>query len=163
MLEPCAARLARMETATIRPCPVAEILQSPNLRTLLDEYADESALAELGPANPQIETYCQMEELGLAHAIGAFYRGELVGFIFLIISTIPHFGRCAASTESFFVSEPARKSGAGLRLLHEAEELAKELGAVGIYVSSPSSGRLAKVLPGVGYRETNRLFFRGLQ
>ena len=162
MLGPCAARLARMETAIIRPCPVAEILQSPNLRALLDEYADESALAELGPANPQIETYCQMEELGLAHAIGAFYRGELVGFIFLIVSVIPHFGQRLASTESFFVSAAARKSGAGLRLLREAETLAKDLGAVGMYVSSPAGGRLAQVLPGVGYRETNRLYFRGL-
>ena len=151
-----------METAIIRPCPVAEILQSPNLRALLDEYADESALAELGPANPQIETYCQMEELGLAHAIGAFYRGELVGFIVLIVSVIPHFGQRLASTESFFVSAAARKSGAGLRLLREAETLAKDLGAVGMYVSSPAGGRLAQVLPGVGYRETNRLYFRGL-
>lgn len=136
---------------------------TPNLADLLAEYAQESALDALGSANPQFETYRQMQAMGVAHVLAAFQDEALVGFLVLLVSVVPHFGKPIASTESYFVAQASRKTGAGLKLLHEAEQIARQLGAVGFFVSAPTGSRLAQVLPGVGYRETNRLFFRGLQ
>jgi GNAT superfamily N-acetyltransferase len=62
--------------------------------------------------------------------------------------------------ESFFVGKAYRKSGAGLRLLHEAEKYALKNNLPGLLVSAPFGGDLAVVLPHVGYIETNRVFFR---
>lgn len=152
-----------MDPITIKRCTVDEIACAPNLPDLLAEYAAESALDDLGSANPQFETYRMMQEVGVAHVLGAFQGETLIGFLVLLVSVVPHFGRPIASTESYFVAQVVRKSGAGLKLLHEAEKIARESGAVGLFVSAPTDSRLAQVLPGVGYRETNRLYYRGMQ
>lgn len=151
-----------MDPVFVTPCTVAEFEALPNADALLAEYARESALADLGPACPQWDTYRRMEAAGVVRMLVARRAGEVVGLLVLILSAVPHFGRLIASTESYFVASAARKSGAGLLLLREAERIAREAGAVGFFVSAPVGGRLAQVLPGVGYRETNRLFFRSL-
>lgn len=151
-----------MEPIIIRRCTVADMADAPNIADLLAEYGAESAIEELGPPAAQLDTYRQMEAVGALHLLGAFDGDALVGFLVMIVSVLPHYGACIASTESFFVARAARKSGAGLKLLHEAEQLAKSLGAAGFFVSAPMSSRLEKILPGVGYRETNRVFFRRL-
>lgn len=152
-----------MESITIKPCAVEDVQNAPNVADLLAEYANESALDALGGANPQWETYRQMQAMGVAHVLGAYQGDTLVGFLVLLVSVVPHFGKPIASTESYFVAQVVRKAGAGLKLLHEAEKLARESGAVGLFVSAPTDSRLSHVLPGVGYHETNRLYFRGLQ
>ena len=153
-----------MEPISVKPFPIADFEAAPNMAELLAEYAQESALDELGAANPQFATYRQMEAMGAARMLAAFQGDTLVGFLVVIISVVPHFGKPVASTESFFVAQAARKTGAGLKLLHEAEQIARESGAVGFFVSAPTGSKLADVLDNLKpYRETNRLFFRGLQ
>lgn len=153
-----------MEPVSVKLFSIADFEAAPNLAELLTEYAEESALGELGEANPQFSTYKQMEAMGVARMIAAFQGDTLVGFIVLLVSVVPHFGKPVASTESFFVARAARKTGAGLKLLHEAEQIARESGAVGFFVSAPTGSKLADVLDNLKpYRETNRLFFRGLQ
>ncbi len=144
---------------TIKLCTVAEIESAPNLADLLTEYAQESAIDGLGYAAPQFDTYHAMESAGFAHFIAA-YRGDyLIGFLIMIASVLPHFGVLAASTESFFVASAERKTGAGLGLLRFAMAHAKHLGARGFFVSAPCQGRLETLLPAIGFRETNRIFF----
>lgn len=151
-------------TATVRPCTIADLERAPNADALLAEYTAESAIPELGPTVRQAELaqYKAMEAAGLLHMLGAF-RGDglMVGFLTLLIAPLPHFGgRPVASTESFFVAAPERRSGAGLKLLRAAEQRAAEQGAAGLLMSAPVGGRLAQVLPRAGYRETSRVFFR---
>ena len=148
---------------SVKTFPIAEFEAAPNLAELLAEYAQESALDELGAENPQFDMYRQMEAAGCLRMLAAFDDETLVGFLVLLVSVVPHFGKVIASTESFFVAQAARKSGAGLKLLHEAEQVARDAGAVGFFVSAPTASRLAQVLPGIGFRETNRVFFRPLQ
>lgn len=151
-----------MESINVKPCTVADMEQAPNIAELLAEYASESAIEGLGPVSAQMETYRQMEAAGFLHILGAFQGDALVGFLLVIVSVLPHYGVRVGSTESYFVAVSARKSGAGLILLREAEHLAQSLGAVGFFVSAPKGGRLEQVMEGKGYRETNRVFFRSL-
>lgn len=152
-----------MEPVTVRSATVAEIEGAPNIGALMAEYAAESAHPGLGQPEAQWALYSQMEALGALHILGAYQGDALVGFLFVVVHVAPHYGRKAGTTESYFVTSSARKTGAGLKLLQAAEKLARDLGAVGLFVSSPVGSRLEQVLPSIGYLETNRLFFRGLQ
>lgn len=152
-----------MTELTIAQATLAEIEESPEIDALLAEYAAESANDDIGPACPQIQTYKAMEAAGLFRAFAARVDGRLVGFMFLLLPVLPHFGKLVGVSESYFVAAEHRKTGAGLRLLHAAEAVAREAGAAGVLVSAPTGGILERVMPGVGYRETNRVFFKGLQ
>lgn len=152
-----------MEPITVRQSSVDEIEHAPNIDALLAEYAQESSIDGLGQASAQFEQYRNLESLGVLHVIGAFIGDRLAGFINLIASPLPHYGRLVASTESFFVSQADRKRGAGLMLLAEAERMASSLGAAGLFVSAPVGGKLDMVMGGMpGYRQTNRVHFRAL-
>ena len=146
----------------IRPCSVAEVEAAGALQQLLADYGAESSMPELGQVSASFETYRAMEAAGALRVVGAF-APDLVGLASLLVYGLPHYaGRRVCAMESFFVAPGARQSGAGLKLLRAAEELARELGATALMVSAPVGGRLAKVLPRSGYREANRVFVRGL-
>lgn len=151
------------EQIIIRPCSVAEIEQSATLPEMLAAYGCESSIPELGPSSPCMKTYREMAACGVLHVIGAF-SPELVGVATILIFGLPHYaGRRVASMESFFVSPAARRFGTGIKLLRAAETHARELGAMALMVSAPVDGRLAALLPRTaGYRETNRVFTKGL-
>lgn len=151
-----------MDSIAIRPCTVADLEASPQLGALLDEYARESAIDSLPHPSAQLPLYRQLEATGALWCLGAYHGADLIGFLLLLAPVLPHYGVRVATAESFFVASHARKSGAGLKLLRAAEDHAKSLGAAGLLVSAPLGGRLTNVLPGVGYRETNRVFFRAM-
>lgn len=151
-----------MSSVTVRPCLVEELEQAPELGALLDEYAAESMRANIGPANPQFEQYRKFEELGLMRFAGAWVDGALVGFIAVCTTTPPHYGARVSVTESYFVAHEARKTGAGMMLREQAEDIALEMGSVGLFISAPADGRLSVVLPRSGYEKTNEVFYRRL-
>ena len=151
------------ERIDIRDCLVADIEHAAMGSELMHEYARESAIGELGPIAPQWDLYKRMEAAGLMHAIGAFDGERMVGFLSLIVNVVPHFGRVIATTESVFVLESARHTGAGMGLMRAAESLAKEQGALVFFVSAPVGSKLAEVMSRhKPYRETTRSFMRAL-
>lgn len=151
------------DAITVTHEAVDEIAASTGLDALLAEYAAESANSEIGPASPQISSYRMLEASGLFHALAARRGGRLIGFLFLMVPTLPHFGKVVGVTESYFVAAAHRNSGAGILLRQEAERLAASLGAVGLLITAPVDGKLADVLDAhKAYRETSRVFFRSL-
>ncbi|RQO38615.1 GNAT family N-acetyltransferase [Herminiimonas sp. KBW02] len=147
----------------VKRCPLILIETSPDLPALLAEYAAESANNEIGPVSPQLPTYRAMETAGVFYAFSAQLDGRLIGFLFLIVPVLPHYGEMVAIAESYFVASGYRKTGAATKLRKAAEDIASGLGAVGIMFSAPIGGVLEQVLPGVGYRDTARIFFKALQ
>ncbi|QWE95655.1 GNAT family N-acetyltransferase [Cupriavidus sp. EM10] len=151
-----------MDEVTIGRESLAHIEASPELPALMAEYEAESANSDIGRTCPHIPTYQAMEAAGLFHAFAARVEGRLVGFMFLLTPVLPHFSRVVGVSESFFVAAEYRKTGAGLRLLRAAEDVARAAGAPGVLVSAPVGGSLERVMPGIGYRETSRVFFKAL-
>ena len=146
----------------IRNCTVSEVERAGALPELLAAYGDESSIPELGKVSACFDTYRAMEAAGALHIIGVF-GPELIGLASLLVYGLPHYaGRRICTIESFFVSPSARKGGTGIKLLRAAEARAADLGATALMASAPVGGRLAAVLPRSGYRETNRVFIRGL-
>ncbi|MET1025622.1 MAG: GNAT family N-acetyltransferase [Dongiaceae bacterium] len=144
----------------VRKCTVAEVEANANFPALAREYAAESAIHGLPAPVEKIASYRVIEQSGCFQCYGAFLGDKLVGFVAVLMPVIPHYGIAIAVSESFFVAKAHRKGGAGLKLLHAAERQAREAGSPGLLVSAPFGGRLAQVLPHLGYRETNRVFFK---
>ena len=147
----------------IQETTVEAIEQAPNLREILDAYASESSISGMPPYDAQMANYKQLEAAGILHVFAAYAGDRLIGLLVLIVSFLPHYNAKVATTESFFVDRAHRKTGAGMALLRTAEARAAELGAVGLFISAPRDGRLAKVMQAMpSYTETSRVFFRSL-
>jgi GNAT superfamily N-acetyltransferase len=148
----------------VRSITVAEAFDSPAFAALCDEYRAESLRnPDLRGALPDREAYARLVDAGLLRPLGVFAGEELAGLCAVLIAPVPHFGgRVIASTETLFVAQAHRAGGAGMKLLRAAEHVAAGAGAGGLYVAAPSGGRLERLLPRVGYHETNRIFYRGL-
>ena len=141
---------------------VRHLFACDEITGLLQEYADQSSNPELPSANPKQELYLGMEEAGFLHVIAAFLGNELIGFATVVVAVLPHYGVPVATMESIFVRDRHRRSGAGIKLVREAEALARDEGAKGLLVTAPAGGRLSRVMPKIGYRETNTVFFRAV-
>lgn len=147
----------------IKLVTVSELMSARNFDALLQEYGAESAIPELGGVSAQRETYERLEAAGVLSVFGAYLGSNLVGFLAIIMSHLPHYGALVGTTESFFVTPSARGSGAGAKLLREAEDFASALGAVGVFVSAPVGSKLDTLLEVKrGYRRTNHVYFKGL-
>lgn len=146
----------------VRRITIDEAESDPDFQSLVDEYAAEAKIPEMPNHNPNIAGYKQMEALGMYHMFGAYDGDKFIGFISVLVTPVPHYSAKIATTESFFVSASHRKGGAGVRLLRAAEACAKEQGAVILFVSAPTGGRLVQVMPGIGYRESHRVFCRSM-
>ncbi len=144
----------------IQPTTIAALEAASNIWSLLLEYAQESAAPDMVPPAIRAMDYKRLEALGVLHPISALLDGELIGYVTVLASEIPHYGRSIAITESIFVAKAHRKTGAGLKLLRAAEAKARELGSPVLLVSTPIDGDLAEVLPRVGYGEVGRTFLK---
>lgn len=148
---------------TIRTITVDEAFDSPMFATLCDEYRAEALRnPDLQGALPNREGYAQLVAAGIMVPLGVFLGDELIGLCAVLLTPVLHFGgKILASTETLFVAAAHRTNGTGRKLLKAAETVAKEAGAGGLYVTAPTGGRLERLLPHVGYHDTNRIFFRG--
>ncbi len=147
----------------IRLTSIAEIFSSPNFETLRDQYIAEGKVAGMPHPDVKEAAYRLMESQGAMTCYGAFMGDLLVGFAVLLAPVIPHYGVHVVTADSLFVGWDYRKTGAGLRLIRTIERFARGLKAPGILLSSPSRGRLAGVLPRMGYHETHQVFFKRLR
>lgn len=159
----CQVRHSLLGMIEIRRISVQDAIDSQELGVLLDGYSRESAMPEIGTPDAQLHMYAAMEQAGALHAIGAYQSGDLIGFLLMIVSVLPHYGKPVGSTESFYVADYARHTGAGLELLREAERWALEMGAAAFLVSAPTRSRLEVVMQRQGYRQSNVVFAKGLQ
>lgn len=142
---------------------VDELVNRPEFAALAAAYASESKHKLTPKPNVEFDVYRRLEEMNVLSVFAAFESGALVGFITLALIPSPRFGVQMGTVESFYVDPDHRKFGTGKRLLETVENYAMGKGAVGITVSAPSEGRLVKALPVMGYTETNRIFYKGVQ
>lgn len=147
----------------IRKSSISELRDAPNIMELLNEYADESANNDMPRPNARAEAYLSLESTGMLHTFLAEKDSNIIGFITLLVTVMPHYGVPMAVTESFFVQKKHRKSGAGLKLRGAAENYAESVGAFGILISAPYAGVLSEVLSRSSrYVPSNIIYFRRL-
>jgi len=139
-----------------------DMLAAPNWWALVDEYAVECGNSGIGKPSMQVDTYRMLEAAGALKILAAHHDGELVGFLFYLLTVLPHYGKRVAVSESFFVAHAHRDTGAGLALLKAAEGSALEAGATGLLMSAPVDGPLESLLAAKRYENTNSVWFKRL-
>lgn len=144
----------------IKKIKFSDLEKDQNFSALRDEYSEECAIAGLPPIAEKFEVYKRMEDVGFFHLFGAYSGDRLVGFVSVIISIIPHYGVAVAVAESLFLSKEFRSTTLGRSLISAAEDCSKDAGSSGLLFSAPTGGQLSKLLPNIGYRETNVTFFK---
>lgn len=154
----------RSGTDVIRPVQFAEILDAPNAAELLEEYSAECALPELGPTNPQRETYAAMERSGIFQCFGAYEDGALAGFAAPLVYSVPHYGVRIATVESLFTAA-AHRGWTGAKLMRAIEEHSREKGCAAILYSAPVGSQLARMLfqSEPEYRNCSHVFIKRLK
>lgn len=134
----------------------------PDWHHLVAEYAEECHIAGMPPCDYQGDIYRSLETTGRVRLIGAYINDTLVGFCNLLVSVLPHYGKVVGTAESIFVGKAHRGSGAGLGLIRAAERVCADAGAVAMLMSSPANGSMERLMPTIGYRHTNTVFFKAL-
>lgn len=140
-----------------------EVFSNPGLPALMEEYRSVWCKNQdlVGP-EPDFDGYRRLEAAGVLKILGAFRDGVFIGGAFLLLSPVLHFhGKIICTVESLFVLEKHRVPVGG-RVLRAVFDTAQKYGAVGVYMTAPMGGRLINDLPNMGFKETNRLFYRSL-
>lgn len=145
----------------IFPVTYRQLLDDPACDALLEEYAEECSLPEIGKFSPQRDLYAAMEASGGLQCFGIYQDTVLVGFISLLIYVLPHYGKKIATTESIFLSREHRKMG--LEMLRFIEAYAEEKGCRAVLYTAPAGSRFSTLLSIRGqYRHSNNVFVRSL-
>lgn len=134
----------------------------PHFGVLAEEYKRSSTHILPDPSG-QESMYLQMEQSGVLTIMAAYEEDRLIGFLSMLVSVLPHYGVQVGATESYFVAEKYRATGAGLRLLKDAEKAAEAQGATAMLVSAPIGSRLDTVLSNkTSYEPVNTIYVRTL-
>lgn len=142
----------------------ADLAAYDEFNALLEEYAVECAVEEVGAPVIQAEMYKALDSSDRFFVVCAVNDGRLIGFVNVVMSVLPHYGKLVAATESLFVAKEFRSTGAGMKLLVKAEDIAKEIGAEAMLVSAHTNSSLDTLLSAKkSYRETNRIFTKCLR
>lgn len=147
----------------IRRRTFSQVSREKGFDALLAEYAQECGIQGLPEPAPRFETYRMLDTSTMFFGLGAYLDDKLIGFAAVLAPLMPHYGRSIATMESIFVTRAyRRKTGAGMALLREAQEIAREIGSPAIMISAPTESPLERVLPKLGFRATNTVFMRTL-
>src|SRR5581483_3369806 len=98
---------------------------------LLDEHWQEVALyRDLLTVNPDIELYEGLERAGKLFIVTARARGQMVGYVMMLIHPHPHYKHVIVATDDIhFLHRDFRKGFTGCRLIDAAETEAARRGA----------------------------------
>lgn len=129
---------------------------------LLHNYALESKSNKVPTINPDIAMYDMLESKGMLECIGVYDNEILVGFITILITTMPHYATVAGTVESFYVSPEYRKFGTGKKLLCFAENAVKARGGTTLFMSAPIGSRLEVAAKFFGFSETHKSYIKDL-
>lgn len=140
---------------------VWEVMGAPEFPALIEAYERECRIEGMPEPNAKLESYQAYDATGFLHVFAAVQDSALVGFITVLAPPLPHYSVPVAVCESFFV-HPGHRGLTGLQLLATAEKQALACGSPGLLVCAPLGGRLAGLLPKVGYHPTNTIFFKRL-
>lgn len=148
----------------IYPISFEYILNHPEGKRLLEEYAKECAQPELGETCPQPSIYEAMEKSEALRVFGVFHGDRLIGFAALLLYVLPHYGKKITTTESIFVAAAERNTGAGTKLLQFIEHYAEQNDCAAVLYTAPAGSQFSRVLAAQSrYRHSNNVFIHKLR
>lgn len=115
------------------------------------------------PLEVNYDRYVALDEARMLHVAVARSAGKLVGYhIFVIRAPQHHMSTLMAFSDATYLKPRYRLGFNGIRFLRFAGESAKQTGAKGVYISSTTKKPFGKVLEWLGFRETERVYYKDL-
>lgn len=145
----------------LKEVSVGTIFESPEFGQIVEDYRNESGNPDLGEAVPSREFYERMASAGALRCVVAYDGSRIVGIVLVVATIYPHFGKTVASVESLWLDRSHRAGGSGLKLIRKAQEVARDMGAAGIYYGARVGSRQAE-LYGRLFTPMNTLFWKKL-
>lgn len=139
---------------------IDDLLGNTSFRALASEYDEEVTTPGTPTLAEKLELYRPLEASRQYSALTATHDGLIVGLLTLLAPLSSPFGRITATSETFFIAQKYRPTGAGLRLVRLAEDRARGLGSPNLLISLHQNSDLLRVLPRVGYSEFNHAFLK---
>ena len=141
----------------VAKCSVDMVQSSPHIQALIDEYA---GLAIVPDPQVQWDTYKMLESAGKLTVFGAFSDSDLIGFATVMDNVSLHYGKVITMTESLFVAQRYRKTGAGALLIRAIEKHAEDIGSARTMITAPHGTVLGRVLTGCGYQQSHEVYYK---
>lgn len=135
----------------MRKVSVEELCASPGFDEMMEEYLKLSIKSMPTPIRSK-EDYLQLEKANVLTIWCAVDAGKVIGFISCLLSKIPHYGVPIAVAESFYVREPWRNHGVGVRLIKMIERFASTENACAVFFSSPVGSNFGDILEKMHYK-----------
>ncbi len=112
---------------------------------------------------PDFEKMKALEGMGLFKVVTVREKGKLVGYLLAVVSTHLHYRNSPKMliVDAYYIS-PECRSGTGVKLIRFTEELAKQLGAIKIYLSCKVHRDHSQLFTALGYRLSDYAFTRRL-
>lgn len=115
------------------------------------------------PLDVNYGRYLALEQAGLLHVAVARSEGALVGYhIFVVRAPQHHMSTPMAFSDATYLKPRFRLGFNGIRFLRFAGDSTRSMGAKGVYISSTTRKPFGKVLEWLGFRETERIYFKEL-
>jgi predicted GNAT superfamily acetyltransferase len=114
--------------------------------------------------NPNVDTYCLLEDKGALLSIGAFDGDdEIVGYSVNILSPNLHYRDVQiCQNDVLYVRKDKRQGTTGLKLMRETERLAKERGAQMLIWHAKPATNLNALLPHLNYSVQETIYTKVL-
>lgn len=113
--------------------------------------------------NPNVDTYCLLEDKGALLSLGAFDAGEIVGYSINILSPNLHYRDVQiCQNDVLYLNRDYRHGVTGLRLMRATERLAKERGAQMMIWHAKPDTNLNALLPHLNYAVQETIYTRVL-
>lgn len=110
---------------------------------------------------PDLEKMKILENLGLFKVITVRNNGQLVGYLLAVVSTHLHYRTSPPMfiVDAYYIA-PEHRNGTGAKLFKFAEVLAKQLGAIKIYLSCKAHKDHSKLFSALGYKLSDFAFIK---
>ena len=110
---------------------------------------------------PDIDKMKILEGLGLFKVITVRNSGKLIGYLLAVVSTHLHYKNSPPMfiVDAYYI-HPGHRTGTGVKLFRFAEGLAKDLGAIKIYLSCKVHKDHSKVFHSLGYKLSDYAFIK---
>ncbi len=145
----------------IKRIAIGKIFDSKEFKELANEYWTEAQTLNI-QAKPSRELYEILERGGRLKSAGLFTDSDkLAGFVVIVITPHLHYSIEIAHVDSLWLSKDYRKGQHGLKLLKEAEAIAREFGCPVINFSCPAGSRQEKLFEKL-YRRADVSFVKNL-
>ena len=114
--------------------------------------------------DPDIAKMQQMEALGMWKVVTARNEGKLVGYLLAVFSPHLHYRSSPPMfiVDAYYITPECRK-GTGTKLFRFSEGLAKELGAIKIYLSCKAHKDHSQLFSALGYKLSDFAYIKRIK